>query len=290
MQRAEDAYARTFNRSRRRDGPLFRGRFGNRIIDSEAYWWSVLRYIDRNPVEAGLCTRPRDYPHGSARHYCRARGPVWLRRDAVEESIGRREEGAWDPLAYVEFDDELLSAGQRWVAERRREQALADDGRDPLEELLGAAPEKVRLWMEGKARLADGTLPGHVLVAPGTVIALLEARRARDPGRTVATGGKARALWEALEVGTLRGDCGLRLREIASEIGASICKVQDRLRAHADGLAGDPSYVAEAASLLAEAIALDHGEGRRGAGGRAAFALHGSALQGNRNRCGNRTG
>ena len=50
MQRVLDAYARWFNRGRRRDGPLFVGRFVNRLVESESYAYAVVRYIDDNAV------------------------------------------------------------------------------------------------------------------------------------------------------------------------------------------------------------------------------------------------
>ena len=70
-----------------RDGALFRGRFTSRAVTSEAYWYTVLRYIDRNPVAAGLAREPTEYPHGSAWWYARRAGPAWLRRDVVEAAV-----------------------------------------------------------------------------------------------------------------------------------------------------------------------------------------------------------
>ena len=64
-----------------------------------------------------------------------------LRRDAVEAAFGRREGAVWDPRTYVAYDDELLTDGQRWIANRRRELPPNGSREDPLDELLGAAPE-----------------------------------------------------------------------------------------------------------------------------------------------------
>ena len=87
MRRLESTYVRVFNRMRDRDGALFRGRFTSRAVTSEAYWYTVLRYIDRNPVAAGLAREPTEYPHGSAWWYARRAGPAWLRRDVVEAAV-----------------------------------------------------------------------------------------------------------------------------------------------------------------------------------------------------------
>ena len=46
MRRIQNRYVRRFNRSRRRDGPLFRGRFRSRPVDSLTY----RRDVGRRPV------------------------------------------------------------------------------------------------------------------------------------------------------------------------------------------------------------------------------------------------
>src|SRR5436190_877467 len=56
MRRVQNAYVRWFNRMRRRDGPLFRGRFRSIPLESTRYAHTLIRYIDQNPVEARLVT------------------------------------------------------------------------------------------------------------------------------------------------------------------------------------------------------------------------------------------
>ena len=59
MQRVQTAYSRRFNRTRRRDGPLVRSRYGSRHVDTLEYRQVLVSYIDANPVVAGLCRNPR---------------------------------------------------------------------------------------------------------------------------------------------------------------------------------------------------------------------------------------
>ena len=264
MQRAEDAYARWFNIGRRRDGPLFRGRFWNGLVDSDAYWFAVLRYIDRNPVEAGLCRRPVDYPHGSAWHYARPRGPRWLSRRVVESEVGKEAGGPRERSDYAWFSGESLSPGQRWVAERRARLRPAA-GEDPLAELLPMWPGRVRAWMERKALLADGTSPGWVLVDPGTVQQVLLDRRSREPARVWRSGHRTVSWWELAEAGSLRWMSGLRLREIEKRLGRAKSTVFDRLRLQAEAMQRDAEFREEMAAVLAEALERDHGRpGERG--------------------------
>lgn len=62
MQRVQNEYSRWFNRGRQRDGPLYRSRFLSKPVRSEHDRKLLVRYIDANPVTAGLVVRPEDYP------------------------------------------------------------------------------------------------------------------------------------------------------------------------------------------------------------------------------------
>ena len=84
MRQAQLEYVRRFNRKRRRDGPLMRGRFTSKLVLSLTYRRVLVRYIDANPVRAGICTDPREYPFGSASQYARRAGPPWGVRSWVE--------------------------------------------------------------------------------------------------------------------------------------------------------------------------------------------------------------
>ena len=55
-------YVRYVNRSYRRTGTLWEGRYKSTLIDSERYLLSCSRYIELNPVRAKMVAHPRDYP------------------------------------------------------------------------------------------------------------------------------------------------------------------------------------------------------------------------------------
>ena len=54
MREVQKRYVRTFNRKRRRDGPLVRGRFWSKPVRSTYYRHALVRYIDNNAVRTGL--------------------------------------------------------------------------------------------------------------------------------------------------------------------------------------------------------------------------------------------
>ncbi|NPA71429.1 MAG: transposase [Gammaproteobacteria bacterium] len=61
MQAIGRQYVRYFNVKYNRTGTLWEGRFKSCLIDSEAYLFSVYRYIELNPVRAGMVDHPSDY-------------------------------------------------------------------------------------------------------------------------------------------------------------------------------------------------------------------------------------
>jgi REP element-mobilizing transposase RayT len=58
-------YAHYFNERHRVDGHLFDRRFASRLVETEEHLLEVLRYIAFNPVKAGHCEHPRDWPWSS---------------------------------------------------------------------------------------------------------------------------------------------------------------------------------------------------------------------------------
>ena len=58
-------YVQYFNATYKRTGTLWEGRYRATVVDSEHYLLTVMRYIELNPVRAGLAAHPRDYPWSS---------------------------------------------------------------------------------------------------------------------------------------------------------------------------------------------------------------------------------
>ncbi len=65
MKNLAQRHAQHFNRTSRRCGPLWEGRFRSSLIDSEHYLLTCYRYIELNPVRAGMVSSPEDYPWSS---------------------------------------------------------------------------------------------------------------------------------------------------------------------------------------------------------------------------------
>jgi len=211
MQAIQLPYVRHFNRSRRRDGSLVRGRFWSRRVDSEAYRRVLVGYIDANPVEARVARSTVEYRYGSARHYALStNGPEWLCRRWVEAEVCRTlATSSYDPSRYAEvFGRGFPSGVARWMDTRPPPCGGVGDPTDSL--LAGAAPA-VLDWMQNKARLADGCDVGWQLVPAGAVLAV-RAPNERLRGRRLTWKAAGHAL-------LLRMLAGLPFDRIAGELG-----------------------------------------------------------------------
>lgn len=62
LHRLNGLYAQRFNHRHRRRGHLFEERFSARLIESEAHLHRAIQYVLENPVAAGLCREPQDWP------------------------------------------------------------------------------------------------------------------------------------------------------------------------------------------------------------------------------------
>lgn len=269
MRRVLNDYVRWFNRGRKRDGALFRGRFSSRQVDSMAYRRVLVRYIDDNPVLARLVPEAALYPHGSARAYaCRRRGPPWLERTWIESEVRTRSaSGEYEPARYVECFGPPTSRAFARTVERRIE--LRGSGSDPLDDLLGAAPERVLAWMRRKAELADRTaidLP----VCDATEVS--ELVRTHEVGRadwTVELTRIRSSGWRLVEVALMRDLCALTWAEIGRQIGTAEQGAIRSHRLHCRALTEIADYGPIVSRIAAEAIARCHGA--RSAVGAAVF-------------------
>jgi REP-associated tyrosine transposase len=83
-------FSRTKNQRMRRDGPLFRGRFTSRLVETEPHLLECNRYIHLNPIRGGLVTTPQDWPWSSAQAYLgSANSPSWLITQEMLAMFGR---------------------------------------------------------------------------------------------------------------------------------------------------------------------------------------------------------
>ncbi|MBK6472952.1 MAG: transposase [Betaproteobacteria bacterium] len=73
-----------FNRRHGLVGHLFQGRFKAILVDRDAYLLALCRYVERNPVAAGIVRTPQAWPWSSCRAHLGLRPtPNWLDTDGL---------------------------------------------------------------------------------------------------------------------------------------------------------------------------------------------------------------
>lgn len=86
MQSLGRRYVQYFNRKYQRTGTLWEGRYRATVVDTARYFLTCTRYIEQNPLRAGLVGEPAEYPWSSYR-----RNALCQRDDLItEHEIYRR--------------------------------------------------------------------------------------------------------------------------------------------------------------------------------------------------------
>lgn len=67
MQRVARNYSLSINQRHGWSGRLWESRYYSCVVEKESYLWAVCRYIEMNPVRAGLVSKPEEWQWSSAR-------------------------------------------------------------------------------------------------------------------------------------------------------------------------------------------------------------------------------
>jgi len=93
MQFVGRRYVPYINHKYGKSGSVWEGRYKASLIQEDAYFLTVMRYIELNPVRAGMVERPGQYRWSSFCHNSGVREIRFLRFHASYESLGDTPEG-----------------------------------------------------------------------------------------------------------------------------------------------------------------------------------------------------
>jgi len=207
MRHVNGVYTQRFNRRHEKVGHLFQGRFKAILVDREPYLLEVCRYVELNPVRAGMVPSAADWPWSShLANVGRTAAPRWLGTHAVwAQMLGR----------------DVLTAADRQHGARRYAQLVASSRDLPL-------------WEEA--------LQQQIYLGDDTFVDRMQARASRravassevpKPQRNKpmsfaqwvdATGSRDQALVRA------HRDSGISMTDLAKEIGLSVSRVSQLIR------------------------------------------------------------
>lgn len=117
MKRLGQRYVQYINRSYRRSGTLWEGRFRSCLTQEESYVLGCYRYIELNPVRAGMVEHPGDYRWSSYGANAQGEANDWLQPHACYQALApdiRNRQAAYRALFRHQLDhglvDEIRSA------------------------------------------------------------------------------------------------------------------------------------------------------------------------------------
>ena len=122
LRRATQCYVQMFNHRHRRTGTLWEGRFKSCLVAADRYALSVYRYIERNPVRAGMVARPEDYRWSSVHANLGSRFDSLVTPHACFVALGadatsRRD--AYSAWLHAGDDEEQLRTIRSHLAQQR---------------------------------------------------------------------------------------------------------------------------------------------------------------------------
>ncbi|WP_343622815.1 REP-associated tyrosine transposase [Roseateles puraquae] len=162
MQALGRRYVGWFNARHQRSGTLWEGRFRAGLIEGERHLLACMRYVELNPVRAGLCPQPQDWPWSSARHHLGLERLGVITEHPLYWSLGNTpfdREHAWR-----EFMDQGVPAHEQalFTAAALRGRPVASEAfLKPLEE---AHPRVAQKRPRGRPRKA--VIDGSATLAP----------------------------------------------------------------------------------------------------------------------------
>ena len=91
MQSVGRRYVQYFNHTYGRTGTLWEGRYKSTLIDSEAYLFTCMRYIEMNPVRAAMIERTDDYRWSSYRRNALGELDAMVSPHPLYQGLGRAD-------------------------------------------------------------------------------------------------------------------------------------------------------------------------------------------------------
>ena len=186
MRRFNGMVTQRYNRRHDKVGHLFQGRFKAILVDQDAYLLTLCRYVERNPVRAGMVAQPKDWPWSSyGAHAGSALAPQWLASARL--------------YAYLLGHPPQNLADSRRASMLYQQIAAGDDQpeiwRNGLRQQIFLGDENFARRMQSKIddqHLADGDIPKQQRLVDKALPDWLELGNSREHGLYLAHkhGGK----------------------------------------------------------------------------------------------------
>jgi len=161
MQDLGRKYVRYINHRYQRSGTLWEGRYKASLVDSQAYLLSCMRYIEMNPVRAGMVETPSEYRWSSYRFNASGDADQLITTHPEYETLGEttaQRQHAYRELFRSQMNDQQVhdircALNQELVLGR-------DDFKDRIQQMLQRQTRPARL---GRPRIEEESAIYYVL-------------------------------------------------------------------------------------------------------------------------------
>lgn len=106
---AHRRYTRMINFREGWRGHLWQGRFASFIMD-EKYLLACARYVELNPVRAGLVTSPEDWPWSSARAHINGMDDILVKEKPLNDKVSK----SWDMFLMSDVEQNEIDLFRRY--------------------------------------------------------------------------------------------------------------------------------------------------------------------------------
>jgi putative transposase len=138
MQSLGRRYVRFINLVYERTGTLWEGRFKSGLIDSEDYLLACYRYVELNPLRAGMVDHPARYPWSSYHHNARGKYNDLVSPHDVYQSLAKTDTQRLSRYSAL-FEQDIDSATLEKIRiGTQRDSFIGNDSfKDKIEKRLG---------------------------------------------------------------------------------------------------------------------------------------------------------
>ena len=143
MQVIGSRYVPYFNSRYNRTGTLFEGRYRSIAVYDERYWAACMRYIELNPVRAGLVRHPAEYRWSSYRAHALGRADSLLTDHAVFRGLGNAGIDRchfWESFCAQGIADAELRKIREMIHSGVATQPVTSAASEPHERVNGSTP------------------------------------------------------------------------------------------------------------------------------------------------------
>lgn len=127
MKRVAARYTRYINRVEQRSGTVWNGRYKSSPIETERYFMACCRYVELNPMRAGIVPSLDQYPWSSFRHHSNSIADDWLDEHPLYTVLGATPEERC--MRYREWIETTIPQGEMKLIRDASHQGKLTGGR-----------------------------------------------------------------------------------------------------------------------------------------------------------------